>query len=70
MILKDITEQGKTNGLMSYEQVKNIYLCHIPMTVENGLTTPTLKIKRIQVRNHFKDVVAQLYQDKNVQSKL
>ena len=31
------------------------------MSLENGLTTPTMKLKRVQVRNHFKDIIAKLY---------
>ena len=34
------------------------------MSLENGLTTPTMKIKRLECRKHFKDIIAKLYEEK------
>lgn len=33
------------------------------MSLENGLTTPTMKIKRLECRKYFKDIVAKLYDE-------
>lgn len=63
MILEDLTKFGKAGGLMSYEQVRNIHLHPKMMTLENGLATPTMKIKRQEVRKYFKDVIANLYDE-------
>ena len=44
-------------------KVKNIYLFDELFSLENGLTTPTLKLKRINLRVYFKDIVASLYDE-------
>ena len=63
IILDDLTKYGKMANLMPYELVKNIHLHHELFSLENGLATPTMKIKRIEVRKHFKDVIEKLYSD-------
>ena len=62
-ILNELTKLGKNVGLMTYEQVKNIYLYPVMFSVENDLATPTMKIKRLAVREHFKDVILDLYSE-------
>jgi long-chain acyl-CoA synthetase len=63
IIFKSIDELAKNSGLMSYERVKNIYLHSEPFTLENGLATPTMKIKRDQVRRQFKKIIDNLYSE-------
>lgn len=46
---------------MSYEQVRNIYLHPDMFSIQNNLATPTMKIKRLAVRKHFKDTILALY---------
>ena len=52
---------GKEAGLMSYEQVRSVYLHPEMFTLQNELATPTMKIKRLAVRQKFKDIVLGLY---------
>ncbi|XP_053498435.1 long-chain-fatty-acid--CoA ligase 1b [Ictalurus furcatus] len=60
-ILEDIVKLGKESGLKSFEQVKDIALHTEMFSVQNGLLTPTLKAKRAELRNHFRQQIDQLY---------
>ncbi|XP_053474900.1 long-chain-fatty-acid--CoA ligase 1a isoform X1 [Ictalurus furcatus] len=60
-ILDDIVRLGKEGGLKSFEQVRDIVLNPEMFSVENGLLTPTLKAKRTELRNHFKEQIDRLY---------
>lgn len=62
-VLSQLQEIGKENKLNSIEQVKRVYLELEPFTVENGLLTPTLKSKRPQLRQKYKDVIARIYEE-------
>uniref|UniRef100_A0A672ZS70 Long-chain-fatty-acid--CoA ligase n=1 Tax=Sphaeramia orbicularis TaxID=375764 RepID=A0A672ZS70_9TELE len=60
-ILEDILRLGKEAGLKSFEQVRDIAL-HLEMfSVQNGLLTPTLKAKRAELRNHFREQIDAMY---------
>jgi long-chain acyl-CoA synthetase len=41
--------------------VKDIYLHPDPFSVQNGLLTPTLKMKRPQVRSYFAPQIEDMY---------
>ncbi|XP_056136939.1 long-chain-fatty-acid--CoA ligase 1a isoform X1 [Lampris incognitus] len=60
-ILEDILMVGKEAGLKSFEQVKEIALHPEMFSVQNGLLTPTLKAKRTELRNHFREQIDALY---------
>ncbi|KAM6940614.1 long-chain-fatty-acid--CoA ligase 1-like [Xenentodon cancila] len=60
-ILEDILNLGKEAGLKSFEQVRDIALHPEMFSVQNGLLTPTLKAKRTELRNHFREQIDQLY---------
>lgn len=45
-----------------YAQVRAVHLSLSPWTVENGLMTPTMKIKRPALEEHFASVIDTLYQ--------
>uniref|UniRef100_A0A9J8D0D5 Long-chain-fatty-acid--CoA ligase n=1 Tax=Cyprinus carpio carpio TaxID=630221 RepID=A0A9J8D0D5_CYPCA len=60
-ILEDIIRLGKEAGLKSFEQVRDIALHMEMFSVQNGLLTPTLKAKRTELRNHFREQIDQLY---------
>jgi long-chain acyl-CoA synthetase len=44
-ILKILADHGKKNDLKGFENVKNIYLTPDMFTPENGLLSPTFKLK-------------------------
>ncbi|GMR48200.1 hypothetical protein PMAYCL1PPCAC_18395 [Pristionchus mayeri] len=60
-VLDDILVTGKSAGLFSFEQVKDIFLQAEPFSVENGLLTPTLKSKRPQLKTYFGKELAVMY---------
>ncbi|XP_061606749.1 long-chain-fatty-acid--CoA ligase 6 isoform X4 [Phyllopteryx taeniolatus] len=60
-ILEDLVRLGKASSLHSFEQVKNIYIHSEMFSIENGLLTPTLKAKRPELREFFKEKIEQLY---------
>ncbi|XP_048043916.1 long-chain-fatty-acid--CoA ligase 1b [Megalobrama amblycephala] len=60
-ILEDIVKLGKESGLKSFEQVKDIALHTEMFSIQNGLLTPTLKAKRADLRNYFRNQIDELY---------
>ncbi|ODQ82391.1 hypothetical protein BABINDRAFT_158996 [Babjeviella inositovora NRRL Y-12698] len=48
-------------GLQGFEKLHNIQCKLEPMSVENNLVTPSLKIKRQQCRTHFEPELRELY---------
>jgi len=60
-ILKDLTDISKKNGLSSLEQVRDLYIHTELFSVENGLLTPTFKLKRADARKKFSDQIDQMY---------
>ncbi|KAM4620800.1 long-chain-fatty-acid--CoA ligase 6 [Polymixia lowei] len=60
-ILEDLVRLGKASGLHSFEQVKNIYIHNEMFSIQNGLLTPTLKAKRPELKEFFKEKIEDLY---------
>jgi long-chain acyl-CoA synthetase len=60
-VLKRIAVQIK--DFPGYAQVRRVTLSLQPWTVENGLLTPTLKLKRNQVLEYFAADIENMYQD-------
>ncbi|XP_072296137.1 long-chain-fatty-acid--CoA ligase 1-like [Eucyclogobius newberryi] len=60
-ILEDMVRLGKEAGLKSFEQVKSIYVHTEQFSIESGLLTPTMKAKRNELRQYFRDQIQQLY---------
>ncbi|KAG9339810.1 hypothetical protein JZ751_022477 [Albula glossodonta] len=60
-IMEDMVQLGKASGLHSFEQVKDIYVHNEMFSITNGLLTPTLKAKRPELKEFFKEEIEQLY---------
>lgn len=60
-ILKNITDISREKKLVGFEIIKKIHLMAEPFTMESGLMTPTLKIKRIAANKRFEKVFNDLY---------
>ncbi|KAF5922436.1 hypothetical protein HPG69_009480 [Diceros bicornis minor] len=60
-ILEDMVRLGKDAGLKPFEQVKGITLHPELFSVDNGLLTPTMKAKRVELRNYFRSQIDELY---------
>jgi long-chain acyl-CoA synthetase len=59
LVLRRIERVGA--GLASFESIKRFAIVDEPLTVEGGLLTPTLKVKRKAVYERFRDVFEGLY---------
>jgi len=44
-----------------YAKIRKVHVCDQEWTVESGLLTPTLKIKRPKIMQHYADAIEQLY---------
>jgi len=57
--------QTKINTMLKplnpFEQVRRIHLLHQAFSIESGLLTPTMKIKRRKVYEHYHDTLEALY---------
>uniref|UniRef100_A0A4W5K1Q2 Arachidonate--CoA ligase n=1 Tax=Hucho hucho TaxID=62062 RepID=A0A4W5K1Q2_9TELE len=62
-IMEDLQRLGKASGLHSFEQVKNIHIHNEQFSIQNGLLTPTLKAKRPELREFFKEKIEDLYEN-------
>lgn len=60
-IRSDITRLQQ--DLSKYERVRRFTVLPAPFTVENGMLTPTLKIKRKEVEKQYKDVIDAMYEE-------
>jgi len=50
-----------------YAKIRKVAICESEWTVEEGLLTPTLKIKRPKIMARFKQEINALYQGHGVQ---
>jgi long-chain acyl-CoA synthetase len=48
--------------LSAFERVRRFELLAEPFTVENGMLTPTLKVKRKEVEARYRDVIEKMYE--------
>ena len=60
-LLKGI--KGCLKDFPGYAKVRRVILSLEPWTVDNGMLTPTLKVKRAQVLDSFADEIKALYKD-------
>ncbi|MGA9993506.1 MAG: AMP-binding protein, partial [Thiobacillaceae bacterium] len=61
MLLARIAERLK--GFPGYAQVRRLYPTLGPWTVENGLLTPTLKMKRKQLQERYQEAIEAMYRN-------
>ncbi|KAL3163024.1 hypothetical protein ABBQ32_009451 [Trebouxia sp. C0010 RCD-2024] len=61
-LLKSMQEEGRAAGLKGFEQVAAIYLHPEPFSIENGLMTPTFKVKRPQAKTAFQKQLNSMYE--------
>jgi len=53
--------QEKLNAFPGYAKIHSVAILNEPLTPENGLLTPTLKLRRNRILMHYSDEVAELY---------
>ena len=64
-VLKQIEDVGKAAKLASFEVPKNLFLDPSPFTVDNGLLTPTFKMKRDPAKKMYAEKLAELLGPQN-----
>ncbi|EPB71693.1 hypothetical protein ANCCEY_09212, partial [Ancylostoma ceylanicum] len=60
-VLQELNRTGKEKGLQSIELIKNIQLTSEELTPENGLVTPTLKLRRHLLKQKFSHDIERMY---------
>jgi long-chain acyl-CoA synthetase len=60
-IMSDIRKLSKESKLNGFETVKAIYLDSSLFSVENGMLTPTFKLKRQKARDQYEKEIIKLY---------
>ncbi|KAI9325243.1 hypothetical protein DFJ73DRAFT_767763 [Zopfochytrium polystomum] len=60
-VLKSLEEFGKKEGLKGFENVKSVYLDHEQFSVDNGLFTPTFKLKRHEAKKKYQAQIDAMY---------
>jgi long-chain acyl-CoA synthetase len=63
-VMGSILELSKENQLQVHEKPKNLKLITEPFSVENGLLTPTMKLKRNVAKEMFLADIEKMYQPK------
>jgi len=63
-ILKELETLGRSNGAKGFEVVKNVHLTLEEFSEENGLLTPTKKVKRNEVKNQYQKEITEMYLSK------
>ncbi|RLN87965.1 hypothetical protein BBJ28_00020614, partial [Nothophytophthora sp. Chile5] len=64
-VLEDMASVAKAAELRGFELVKNVHFHPEPFSLEDGLITPTFKLKRPQLKTFFQAQITQLYQNLN-----
>ncbi|XP_010525687.1 PREDICTED: long chain acyl-CoA synthetase 2 [Tarenaya hassleriana] len=62
-ILDQLNSTAKQFQLKGFEMLKAVYLEPNPFDIEKDLITPTFKLKRPQLLNHYKDIIDRLYRE-------
>ena len=60
-VLRQIEQAAREAKLAGFEVVRRLALDHEAWSVENGLLTPTFKVKREQMREHYQKRIEELY---------
>lgn len=53
--------QGQLHAFPGYARIRKVTILHEPLTPENGLLTPTLKLRRNRILMYYTDAVTDLY---------
>jgi long-chain acyl-CoA synthetase len=56
-----LESEGRSAGLKGFEIVKMVHLSPNPFSVENGLQTPSFKLKRSELKKKFTEEIKQMY---------
>ena len=62
-VLEQFTKRAQEAGLAGFEKIKNVYLTLDAFTVENGLLTPKMSVKRHEVKKKYEKELQGLYEE-------
>lgn len=62
-VLAEMDAVGREAQLRGFEFAKAVTLVPEPFALENGLLTPTMKIKRPQAKEHYAKVISDMYSE-------
>jgi long-chain acyl-CoA synthetase len=60
-LLKSMIHTGQEGGLKGFEQIRAVFVASEPFSVENGLITPTFKLKRPQALERYGKEIKAMY---------
>lgn len=60
-IMADILKLSKEDGLHGFEMVRAIFVDSRAFAIENGMLTPTFKLKRQKVQEAYQKQIDELY---------
>mgnify|MGYP000258281886 CR=1 FL=1 len=63
VMFEAMTATANQSKLVGFEKIKNIYLDCEHWTIENGMLTPTMKLKRQVSKNKYMEVIQELYKE-------
>jgi long-chain acyl-CoA synthetase len=60
-VLRSMQQEGQAGLLKGFEQVHAVHLLSEPFSVENGMLTPSFKLKRPQIKEAFQRELDNMY---------
>ncbi len=60
-VLNDMSVNGKKNDFKGFEIIKKCYLSNEPFSVDNGMLTPTMKLKRNEAKQKYTKEIQAMY---------
>lgn len=62
-IIQELNRHVKDCDLQGFEKIHNLHFDFEPLKVEDEVLTPTLKLKRVNARKKFEDILKKLYDE-------
>ena len=63
VVFDEMNKVANQSKLVGFEKIKNIFCDSEQWTVENGMLTPTMKLKRDHSKKYYKAVIERLYNE-------